>query len=117
MISEQILRWGAICGGLAAIFVFCRMLYRGVQRLVRAILLAGHRIERMNDLIDYELQPNGGGSIKDRIAGTQSAIGDLNHRFDLHLAANARDTAAMWSAIEAIAKSEPPKEEPNEDVP
>ena len=50
-------------------------------------------------------------SIKDRSGSTQTRVDDLNHRFDLHLAANARAQASMWSAIVAIAKSSPPEEE------
>ena len=111
MISEQILRWGAICGGLTGIGIFIRMAYRGARKVVGAIALTVYRVEKMNELIDYELTPNGGGSIKDRIGSTQTSVDDLNHRFDLHLAANARDQASMWSAIEAIAKSSPPEEE------
>ena len=108
--SETILQWGAICGGLTAIAFFLRVVYRTIGRIVKTATTAVHRIEKMNDLIDYELQPNGGGSNKESIRHTQDAINDLNGRFDMHLAANARDTAAMWSAIEAIAKSSPPEE-------
>ncbi len=60
----------AVAAGLAGLGYLARKSWQAVAWLRRL----GLKIERLDDLASYELQHNGGSSIKDRVLATQTTL-------------------------------------------
>lgn len=77
---------------------------------------ARSRFTALEVLISHELQPNSGSTIKDAVTRNSEAVEDLVGRvehLELHLGVLAESQSCLWPALEAIAKSEPPRLEAN----
>lgn len=123
--------WGlwlaGVAAGLTALVVFFRAI-RWVVRLVRRIVqwavLVAQEISELHELAQYELRPNGGGSIKDHAAQVPALVGRVDvlaeqvagqrQVLDDHLTAATQEQTSMWDAIQAIARSQPPEETPRD---
>jgi hypothetical protein len=91
-----------------------RQVFRWANRLTRTI-------DALNDLAQYELNHNGGGSIKDHAAKVPALVEKvdaIDGRLTEHLGtseaallAGHKEGERMWSAIEALAKAQPPEED------
>jgi hypothetical protein len=112
--------WGlwiaAVTAGATALGFMLKML----RRLVRWAMDMGRTLDALNDLAQYELRPNHGGSLKDhaaqvpplvrRVEELASQVSGQQQILDNHLTAATSEQQSMWSAIEAIAKASPPEE-------
>ena len=112
--------WGLWIAGVVAGLTALGFLLRGLRRGIRWILNLGRTLDALNDLAQYELRPNHGGSIKDHAAQVPPLVQRVNELaeqvagqrdiLDNHLTASTSEQQSMWSAIEAIAKASPPEE-------
>lgn len=69
----------------------------------------------LNALVQYELNPNGGGSIKDSAkraaessAAAAKAVEEMRAVLNAHLLASAEERVEMWRAIGKVAEADPP---------
>lgn len=102
-----------VVAGIGALGWLARRIYRWAHRLARMV-------ETVHDLASYELTPNGGGSIKDRVgrladadertAEAINAIVDRVERLETVVAAYTGEQKQMWGAIEAVARATPPED-------
>ena len=107
---------GGCASGLAAIGYG----WRQAKKVIRWGRKLTRTVDALNDLAQYELNHNGGGSIKDHAAKVPALVEQvsrLDSRFTEHLSTSDAAVLAghaegerMWAAIEALAKANPPEE-------
>jgi hypothetical protein len=112
--------YGLYVAGVVAGLTALGFLLKGARRLIRWAVGLGRTIDALNDLAQYELRPNHGGSLKDHAAQVPPLVGRVDalaeqvagqrRILDEHLLASTSEQQSMWSAIEAIAKASPPEE-------
>lgn len=118
-------RWAvfasAVAAGILALGVMLRKAWRGftsARDWVREGVRSARALER---LVTRELQPNHGSSLHDtvtelgrQLAQTREGV-DLNRarldKVEASLSTLAESQLAIWPAIEAVARAEPPKRE------
>ena len=109
-----------VVGGLAAVGWLARRTYRSVRAFVRRTRSLARKIDALSELAQYELNHNGGGSLKDHAAKVPLLVlkvERIDKTLTEHLStseaavlAGHKEGERMWSAIEALAKSNPPEE-------
>jgi hypothetical protein len=105
-----------VTAGLTALVVIVRY----VRRLIRWSLTIAREIAELHEIAVYEMRPNGGGSIKDhagqvpdvvtRLGLVSQQIAEQGHVLREHLILVDREKRAMWQAIEAVARAQPPED-------
>lgn len=115
--ASQAERWAvwtaAISGGLAGFLYITAKVRRGIRTLWGFAKDVRRRMNALEDLLNHELNPNSGTSLKDAVTRLDRAVADQSERLDTledHLGTLADSQRAIWPAIEAVAKAEPPKE-------
>jgi hypothetical protein len=108
-------RWAvflsAMAAGALAIGVLGRMALRGIRRLTGWVREGLRRFDALDQLVQHELRPNSGGSLYDKLTRLDQARAEHSRRLasvESSITTMAESQSAMWPAIEAIARAEPP---------
>ena len=113
---------GLALGGIATGAAAVGYAWRKSKQVIRWGRRLTRTVDALNDLAQYELTHNGGGSIKDHAAKVPALVEKvdaIDERLTDHLGtseaallAGHKEGERMWSAIEALAKANPPEEGP-----
>lgn len=111
--------YGLALAGIVAGFGAIGWAGKNIREGYKWALRLGRTVDALNDLAQYELNHNGGGSIKDHAAKVPALVDKvdgierrLGEHLDASVAASTAATAEanqMWAAIEAVAKAQPPE--------
>lgn len=114
-------RWAvftaAISAGLAALLSLVARVRRAVRSALRWWKATRQRFDALERLVNHELNPNSGRSLKDTVVRIDALSHDNARRLDRlesHLGVMADAQVTMWPAIEAVAMAEPPERNPHD---
>lgn len=120
MLLEVINSWVGVLVGIVAGLAALGKLTQLARRAVLWAIRLGHKIDRLDDIASYELQHNGGGSIKDAVSRIPQLERDFHQhversrergtRVDEQLAEQAATISNLAEALPVIARSTPPDE-------
>lgn len=124
-VQEWALWLAAVVAGLTALGWLWTRLRRVVRRLVRWWRAVERRFDALEALVQHELNPNTGTSMKDALGRVEAAqrehlqdaataFGEINQRLavlETVGTTQAEAQASLWPAIEAVARATPPPEE------
>lgn len=105
VLGNGIIWYGAIAVAIVAIVSFLKKAFVGIGE-------AYAKVKAVLDLVDHELRPNGGGSIKDHTKKSMETattaltkVEDLTDQFNAYREDKAREAKAQWNAINSAMQS------------
>lgn len=103
----------AISAGLAGLALLVQRFRRWTKRTWALALELRRRAKALEDLLNHELNPNSGTSIKDAVHRLEDKVAGNSERLtslEEHLDTLAEAQRHVWPAIEAVARAAPPNE-------
>lgn len=101
----------AVVAGLAALGWLGRRVWRIGREVVRRAKEVARKIDTLEELAGYELNPNGGGSIKDRVGkipALEETVRELSNKYESHdrnlrgIRADQRATSERVGVVEEV---------------